>query len=83
MPDTHGPSEEKHRETMRALGQAIDATFNNPNANGGKKEFGFCLLVFKFGEPTDRSRMNYICNANRADMIKALEDFISREKRKT
>lgn len=80
MPDSHGPIEERHQEQMRALGIALDATFNPENENGGEKKYGFCLLVFDFGEPTETSRMNYVCNAKRKDMVKALEDFIAREK---
>jgi len=80
MPDSHGPIEERHREQMRALGQALDATFNDPELEGGK-QVGFCLLTFKFGEPSNKSRMNYICNANREDMNRALEEFINRSKR--
>ncbi len=75
--DAHGPIEEEFQEKMRALGIMLEEVFNEP----GKKEIGFCLLVFKFGEPTDTSRMNYIGNSNREDMIKALEEFVGRAKR--
>ena len=74
--DSHGPIEEEFQEKMRALGLMLDDVFNE----SGKKETGFCLLSFKFGEPTEYSRINYISNASRKDMIKALEDFLKRNK---
>lgn len=37
--------------------------------------FGFTLLVFEFGDETMMS--NYISNANRQDMIKALKEMIN------
>jgi len=76
MPDNHGPIEKKHLETMRALGQALDSTLNGDRKDS-KKKYGFCLLVFNFGDVSNKSRMNYISNSNRPDMIKALEEFIN------
>jgi|GEM_PF-2509148 len=37
--------------------------------------WGFALLVFPFGK---EGRMNYISNAERSDMVKAMKEFIAR-----
>lgn len=39
------------------------------------KKYGFCLLVFDFGET---GRMNYVSNAKREDMIPAIKEFIEK-----
>ena len=39
------------------------------------EDFGFTLLVFKFNNPGES---NYISNANRQDMIKALRETADR-----
>jgi hypothetical protein len=39
------------------------------------KPYGFCLLVFPVGSEKG-GRMNYISNAVREDMLKALKEFI-------
>lgn len=41
------------------------------------KPFGFALLVFPFGDKP-KGRMNYISNAQRADMLIAMKEFIAR-----
>jgi hypothetical protein len=86
--DSHGPIEEDFIEQMRALGQALDMTFNPEEKSSGngkvkkrERDVGFCLLTFKFGDVSNKSRMNYISNSNRADMILALEEFIDNNKR--
>lgn len=43
------------------------------------KEFGFTLLVFPFNTP---GTSNYISNANRADMIKAMRESADRLEKK-
>jgi len=78
--DAHGPVEEDLIETMRALGQALDSTFNGDKKTP-EKRIGFCLLTFKFGDVSNKSRMNYISNSNRDDMIKALEEFLNNNRR--
>ena len=82
MPDTHGPIEDEFKEKMHALAMAIDEICNG-NKKGESSEVGFVLLMFKFGEPDNSSRMNYISNGQRKDMIIAMEEFIKREKRNT
>ncbi len=82
MPNTHGPIEPEFRKQMNALAHVIDEIVNG-DKKGEDREVGFCLLMFRFGEPDDSSRMNYISNTQRKDMITAMEEFISREKRNT
>jgi hypothetical protein len=39
----------------------------------GKDKIGFVILMFQFGEG---GRMNYLSNARREDIIKALEELL-------
>lgn len=71
---THGPIQKEQHAAMNSLARGVDAILN-PEGHG--KEWGFCLLVFPFGEPSD-PRMNYISNGHRQDMIIALKEFIAR-----
>jgi len=82
MPNTHGPIEDELREKMNTLAKSIDRLVNG-DRKGEDREVGFCLLMFRFGEPDDSSRMNYISNGQRKNMITAMEEFINREKRNT
>lgn len=41
------------------------------------KEYGFCLLLFPFGEGDDY-RMQYISNGNREDIVKAMKEWIKK-----
>ena len=68
---SHGPIEEKQRQAMNDLARILDQTLNRD----GKKRWGFALLVYHFGEP---SRMNYIGNGKRADMLVALKELVAR-----
>lgn len=67
--DTHEPIEDAHRERMNKLGAHLTGMFPG---------MGFCLLVFPFGD--NDGRMNYISNAERDDMVTALEEFIAKHK---
>lgn len=57
-------------DLMRLLGQAIDYTMRD---NIGPK--GYALIVFDFHDP---GLSNYISNAKREDMIKALRETADR-----
>lgn len=65
---SHGPIEEKHHIFMNAAATALADVFEG---------YGFALLVFELGK-ADGIRTNYIRNANRADMITAMKEFIAR-----
>lgn len=41
--------------------------------------FGFCVLVFPFGEKKD-SQLMYASNADRLDIVKAMEEWIEKTK---
>lgn len=44
------------------------------------KEYGFCLLIFPFGEVEniEDNRMQYISNGNREDIVKAMKEWIKK-----
>jgi hypothetical protein len=68
-----------YREKMKAMAMAVDEFFNG-DKRGNDREVGFCLLVFPFaglGDP-GQERINYISNADRANMITAMKELIGR-----
>lgn len=71
-----GPIEPRHREAMNDLARTLDTGLNGaPGLPASPQKVGFCLLVFPFnGAP---GLMNYISNAEREDMLKALREFIA------
>lgn len=71
------PIQEKYRETMRALAQALDDVLN-PGLKGEDRKVGFMLLMFDFGETPTSDRINYISNSERADAINSMKEFIAR-----
>lgn len=71
----HGPVEARYVQKMNELAGFLDDLLN-PNGRD-KREVGFALLMFPFGEAPE-GRMNYIANASRADMLKALKELIGR-----
>lgn len=44
------------------------------------EDFGFIVLTFKFNEKPDTAQMMYVSNANREDVVKAMEEFIQKTK---
>lgn len=83
MPNTHGPIEQEVKDQMNAMGEALDEVFNGKDYKTRDRKWGFALLIFKFGEDDGNHRMNYISNAERKQIIKALKEFISRDERNT
>jgi hypothetical protein len=70
------PIEPGYREKMNAVAQAIDQLFNGA-ATGDKREVGFVLLLFPFGEK--EGRCNYISNgADRRDVVTLMKEQIKR-----
>lgn len=55
----------------REMGRDIDRTLN---PNGHPKKIGFALLIFGFEGP----EMTYVSNAQRGDMVKCMQEFITR-----
>jgi hypothetical protein len=71
----------EYRAQMRAVAETLDEFLNGKNTPKHKRQTGFCVLMFPFGDPTGnphRDRINYISNANRQDMIIAMKELISR-----
>ena len=63
-----GIKEAAHTESvMNSIARALDELLED---EGGKK-MGFMLMVFEFGKP---GVANYVSNADREDMIKALRE---------
>jgi len=69
----HGPIEDKYRDQLRDIGRLLDKSLN-PN---GVKVTGFVMLMFDFGIPAPTSRISYLSNAQREDMLCAMKEFIA------
>lgn len=67
------PVEERYQKQLYAIGNAIDK-FLNPSEDGFKK-IGFVILMFSFDNKQE-DRMNYLSNAQRGDVIRAMKEFI-------
>ena len=61
-------------EKMNARARMLDEFFNG-KVERDKRENGFILMVFKFG---DEGRCNYISNARRDDVVTMLKEQIKR-----
>jgi hypothetical protein len=59
---------------MNGVAEALDNIFNGDKR---PKTTGFVLLAFEFGK-TEGGRVNYISNADRADMIAAMKEWLAR-----
>ena len=73
---SHGPIEPMQHKRMNELAQFLDHQFNG-DATGNDRQVGFVLLSFKFGEQ-ENGRINYISNADRADIITGLKELVAR-----
>lgn len=60
----------------REIAPRLDATLH---AQVGER-MGFALLIFNFGEPGEDEYVAYVSNTQREDMIKAIEQFLARQK---
>lgn len=70
----HGPIDRRYREQMNAIAAALDEGFNG---TARPKKIGFVLLMAEFGK-VEGGRVNYISNADRADMIAMLKEWLAR-----
>lgn len=66
MNEKHDPIEKKHQALMNAIAATLDNVFEGHS---------FVLLVSNFGEG---GTMNYISNSNRDDVIKMMNEFVSK-----
>jgi hypothetical protein len=73
------PLEPQHAELMQTLAAFLDEQFNGPPPS--PRTVGFVLLRFPFRESDDdddsEGRVNYASNADLADTIKLMTDFLS------
>jgi hypothetical protein len=60
--------EARAKEIMRGVGEGLSEMF---------PKMGFCLMIFEFNT---EGQMNYISNADRRDVVKAMEEFIEKTK---
>lgn len=68
------PIQREFHTVMNALAEGIDRVFNGDRQPKG---VGFVLLSFEFGK-VEGGRVNYISNADRADMIAAMKEWLAR-----
>jgi hypothetical protein len=78
------PIEPKYIRQMNTAAAALDELFNGENATPrargekDKREVGFVLLVFPFGEDV-AGRVNFISNgADRRDVVVLMREMIAR-----
>ena len=64
--------DEQAKEKMQEVARLVSAKL--------PPGMGFILLAFDFG-PGENRRLNYVSNANREDVVKAMEEWISRTKK--
>lgn len=64
------PVEETYHDKMRSLARMLDAIVND---GVRPRKIGFCLFMFNLN---DTKRVNYISNANRADVVSALREWL-------
>jgi hypothetical protein len=72
------PIEPRVRAQANAIASTLDDFLNGEKQPGKARErkYGFGVLIFEFGK-IERGRMNWISNAERADMIVALKEMVA------
>lgn len=65
------PISEEYRAKMNQVAGALDDFFNP-----SERTTGFALFIFEFGAT---SRINYISNAQREDMMKAVSQWLAQQ----
>ena len=63
----------KYRDMLNRIAKGLDDAFNGDTR---PKQVGFAVLLFNF-DKIDAGRMNWISNADRADMIPALKEMVA------
>lgn len=71
------PVQAQYREMMNGLANGIDDILNGENCPVSEKKLAFCLVIAEFGD-IDSSRMNYISNGAREDMVKLLGELLKK-----
>lgn len=72
------PIEPRVRSQANAIAMTLDDFLNGGKLPGlpRKRKYGFGVLIFEFGK-IEAGRMNWISNAERADMIVALKEMVA------
>lgn len=73
--DPDSKIQREYREKMNVLAELLDEYFNEPNQ---PKTTAFALLIAPFGADPN-GRVNYISNAERADMLKMMRTYIDQQ----
>jgi len=68
------PIDSRYRAQMNEIAQHLDAAFNG---NTKPRRIGFALFLFEFGK-VEGGRVNYISNAERAEMLTAVREWLAR-----
>ncbi|KQX19370.1 MULTISPECIES: hypothetical protein [unclassified Sphingomonas] len=68
------PIQARYRAGMNAVAEMLDQQFNGTTR---PKKIAFVLLISEFGAIED-GRVNYISNADRADTITMMKEWIAR-----
>lgn len=72
--NSHGPIQADYHSQMNALAKMLDELLNENRP----RKVEFCLLMFPFEQDvTPDSRMNYISNARRPEMITAIKELLA------
>jgi hypothetical protein len=72
-----GPIEPRHHRLMNTLADMLDDAFNG-DKQGADRTVGFILMAFDFRRAD--GLCNYISNADRAGVVRVLEDQLARFK---
>lgn len=76
MIEQEQPIEPNLRQLMQDIGKLLEVALREATKNTGER-YGFALLMFGLAG-SESSRMNYISNAVRQDMLAAMKEFIAR-----
>jgi|SRR5215831_5236909 len=62
---------------MNDIGHILDGALKEHTAKHTDEKYGFALFMFGL-TGNESSRMNYVANVNREDMLAGLKEFIAR-----
>lgn len=68
------PVDPKYRELLNATAKGLDDIFNGEEK---PRRIGFALFIFEFGK-VEGGRVNYVSNAERAEMLVAVREWLAR-----
>lgn len=68
------PVQAEYRARMGAIASVLDDTFNGPVR---PRKVAFVLLIAEF-DKVEGGRVNYISNADRADTLTMMKEYIAR-----